>query len=81
MRGSTGLSASEDGSVQGDERGGVVCAVVAGALNEVLGMFGDPGMIGCDVIGYEVEEETQAAVRELLACYSKAVRTAQMSST
>ena len=71
-------AAGEDGSVQSHERCGIVGSVVGGALNEVLRMFGDPRVIGRDVIGHEVEEEPQAAVREFLARRGETVRTAEM---
>ena len=41
--------------------------VVFGALNEIVGMIFDPGMIEPHVIGHEVEHELQAALAEPLA--------------
>ena len=56
----------------------IVAHIVSGPVNEVLGMIADPGIVWRNVIGYEVEDQAQAALSELTPRGGQALRSAEM---
>jgi hypothetical protein len=48
--------------VDGEERGRIDVGLPVGASYEVVGVFRQPGMVGRDMVRYEVDDETDAAL-------------------
>jgi len=46
--------------------------------DEILGMLGDPGVIGCDVVGYEIEDKAHAALCQFAAGDRQRLRPSQV---
>src|SRR6516225_7911493 len=65
--GKVGVSSTGDHRFAGlNERSRIVAKIIGSSLNEVLRISADPGMIGRNMIGNEVEDKAQTALGKLL---------------
>ena len=71
-------SACENMSSQANKGRGITLRIVKIALNEIVRMDNDPGMVRCHVIGNKIENQTEASLRQLLPSRGKSFRTAQV---
>ena len=55
-------AAGDDGVADREEARRLAGEVVGGALDEVLGMVDEPGVVGGDVVGHEVDEQPHPAL-------------------
>ena len=74
-------AAGDDGVADREEAVGIAREVVGRAAHEVLGVLGRPRVVGRDVVGDEVEDQADAARRQLLAGHGQAASPPRRSST